>query len=180
MPGTFLNHLVRIRGGFVLILVLFAAAAAGAEPLNGVAEIVDGDAVRIAGRTVHLYGIDAPEMDQPCTDKKGKPYKCGHAAMRRLFLYVGADPLNCTIRQTVNDGSVLATCRVKSYFKHTENGATRGEMFDVALEMVLTGHALADRNQSPDYIEAEGRARMKRRGVWSGSFDPPSGWRSNR
>lgn len=161
----------------LFLLCLLAAPPAAAEELTGVAELVDGDTVRIDGRRVDLFGIDAPEMDQSCTDRKGERFNCGHASMRRLFLYIGADPLRCTVRRHDPDGALAATCRVKSYFKRTENGATRGESFDVALEMVLTGHALADRAQGADYVAAEGRARKKRLGLWAGAFDPPWDWR---
>ncbi len=52
------------------VLSLFAVPAA-ADTLVGQATIVDGDTVRMGGKTVHLYGIDAPEMDQFCIDKRG-------------------------------------------------------------------------------------------------------------
>ena len=77
-------------------------------------------------------------------------------------------------------GAVSATCRVKSYFRHTENGATRGEKFDVALEMVLTGHAFATIGLSDDYEDAEARARLARKGFWSGEFTRPSEWQAQR
>jgi endonuclease YncB( thermonuclease family) len=165
---------------FVLIAVLLLGSAAAAETLSGKAAIVDGDTVTIGGTTVHLYGIDAPEMDQFCKDKKGNRFNCGHAAMRRLFLYIGADPLNCIVRERWKDSSVAATCQVKSYFRRTENGATRGEMFDVALEMVLTGHAFPDRAQAIDYDAAGESAQAKRLGLWSSTFELPWEWRARR
>ena len=161
----------------LLLIFLTFAFPAFAETLVGQATIVDGDTVTVGETTVHLYGVDAPEMDQFCTDKKGTRFNCGHAAMRRLFLYIGADPLGCTIKAHNKDGSIAATCRVKSYFRRTENGATRGEKFDVALEMVLTGHAFAARAQASDYAGAEDRARTKAMGFWSGRIVPPWKWR---
>ena len=158
----------------ILIAVTFPAAA---ETLSGQATIIDGDTVTVGETTIHLHGIDAPEMDQFCSDKKGKRFNCGHAAMRRLFLYIGADPLDCTVKARNEDGSLAATCRVKSYFRHTENGATRGEKFDVALEMVLTGHAFVPPEQASDYESAEERARAKGMGFWSGQIEPPWKWR---
>ena len=158
----------------ILIAVTFPAAA---ETLSGQATIIDGDTVTVGETTIHLHGIDAPEMDQFCSDKKGKRFNCGHAAMRRLFLYIGADPLDCTIKARNEDGSLAAICRVKSYFRNTENGATRGEKFDVALEMVLTGHAFAVRAQASDYIGAEERAQGKGMGFWKGRIEPPWKWR---
>ena len=163
-------------------LVLFAllpfAFTAAAETLMGKATVVDGDTVRISGHAVNLYGIDAPEMDQTCTDKKGKQFNCGHASMRRLFLYIGGDPLDCTVKSRGTDRVLNATCRVRSYFRHTENGATRGEMFDVALEMVLTGHAFAH-PEITEYALAEERAQNNLNGFWSGKFSPPWEWRRN-
>ena len=163
---------------FVLLIGLIFAHPAAAESLSGPATIVDGDTVTIAGTAVHLYGIDAPEMDQFCTDKKGKRFNCGHAAMRRLFLYIGADPLECMIRERHTDGSLSATCQVKSYFRRTENGATRGEKFDVALEMVLTGHAFADRQTTDAYAAAGEKAMQRKMGLLAGQIVPPWEWRS--
>lgn len=166
--------------GLILLLLLFPAVPAEADVLSGQATIVDGDTVTVGQTTVHLFGIDAPEMDQFCTDKNGKQFNCGHAAMRRLFLYIGADPLKCVIRSKNTDGSLAATCQVKSYFRRTENGATRGEQFDVALEMVLTGHAMADPDQAAAYREAQDRAVSKRLGFWSGEIEEPWEWRNRR
>lgn len=162
----------------ILLVGLILSPPAAAESLSGTATIVDGDTVTIADRAVHLYGIDAPEMDQFCTDKKGKRFNCGHTAMRRLFLYIGADPLDCVVRAHRPDGSLAATCHVKSYFRRTENGATRGEKFDVALEMVLTGHAFADRQTTHAYAEAEEQARRRKMGLLAGQVTPPWEWRS--
>jgi endonuclease YncB( thermonuclease family) len=162
----------------LLPVLLFFIFPAVAETLLGQATVVDGDTVRVGETTIHLHGIDAPEMDQFCSDKKDKRFNCGHAAMRRLFLYIGADPLGCTVKTRNEDGSVAAKCRVKSYFRHTENGATRGEKFDVALEMVLTGHAFAARAKASDYTGAEELARAKDMGFWSGRVEPPWKWRT--
>ena len=169
--------MTRIFSFFVLFLFAVPAAA---DTLVGQATIVNGDTVRIGGKTVHLYGIDAPEMDQFCIDKRGNRFNCGQVSMRRLFLYIGADPLDCIVKSQMPKGAVSATCRVKSYFRHTENGATRGEKFDVALEMVLTGHAFATIGISDDYEDAEARARLARKGFWSGEFTRPSEWQAKR
>jgi endonuclease YncB( thermonuclease family) len=162
----------------LLPILLFFTLPAVAESLSGQATIIDGDTVRVGETTIHLYGIDAPEMNQFCRDKKDKRFNCGHAAMRRLFLYIGADPLDCTIKAHNEDGSLAATCQVKSYFRQTENGASRGEKFDVSLEMVLTGYAFSTRAQASDYTGAEERARTKGMGFWSGRIEPPWEWRT--
>jgi endonuclease YncB( thermonuclease family) len=62
------------------LLCLFIALATGPSlslALEGRAEIVDGDTLRIDGRTVRLQGIDAPETRQTCTDRSGQEWPCG-------------------------------------------------------------------------------------------------------
>jgi len=162
---------------FSALVTLFVACPLAAAELVGKATIIDGDTVEIDGKIIGIHGIDAPEMDQFCRDAMGKPFKCGHAAMRRLFLYIGADPLRCRLEGPATGERLAATCRVKSYFRNTENGATRGEMFDVGLEMVLTGHAFARRSESDIYVAAEKRARDRNLGFWKGEVTPPWIWR---
>jgi endonuclease YncB( thermonuclease family) len=41
--------------------------AATAETVVGRAHVVDGDTLDVGDRVVRLFGIDAPEFDQPCT-----------------------------------------------------------------------------------------------------------------
>ena len=91
------------------LVLLFLSLPATAENFTGKATLVDGDTIEIGEQVIHLHGIDAPEMDQFCTDKKSKRFNCGHAAMRRLFLYIGADPLDCTLRAKRDDGSIEAS-----------------------------------------------------------------------
>jgi len=158
------------------LVLLFLSLPATAENLTGKATLVDGDTIEIGEQVIHLHGIDAPEMDQFCTDKKSKRFNCGHAAMRRLFLYIGVDPLDCTLRAKRDDGSLEASCLAKSYFRRTENGATRGEKFDVGLEMVLTGHAFAAPKNAERYREAESLAKRKKKGFWAGTFAFPWEW----
>ena len=159
-------------------LILLFSYDINAEIISGKATIVDGDTVKIDNKTIHLHGIDAPEMDQFCSYQNGKRYNCGHAAMRRLFLYIGPDTLECHIRLSNKDGTLSATCQITSYFTVTEIGVTRGEKIDLALEMVLTGHAFAVKYSSTIYRLAEDKARKERKGLWSGDFELPWNWRS--
>ena len=165
---------------------LHQRAAAAAERLVGPAKVVSGDTLEVGGRVVRLHGIAAPRMDQSCRDGAGKIYKCGHAAMRRLFLYFGADPVRCKITDPGPEarpppgrppGHLVARCEVKSYFRKTRNGATRGEWFDVARELVLTGFVLADPQDGAAYALDETQARAAGDGLWAGTFENPWEWR---
>ena len=44
--------------------------------------------------------------------------------------------------------------------------------------MVLAGWALAYRQYSTDYVDAEAEARKARRGLWRGTFAKPWEWRA--
>ena len=66
------------------LVLLFLSLPATADNLTGKATLVDGDTIEIGEQVIHLYGIDAPEMDQFCTDKKSKRFNwraCCHAAV---------------------------------------------------------------------------------------------------
>jgi endonuclease YncB( thermonuclease family) len=63
--------LVLIAGG----LGYYAYRHWNASPppaIVGKAWVIDGDTINISGTHIRLEGIDAPELDQPCTDSKGK------------------------------------------------------------------------------------------------------------
>jgi endonuclease YncB( thermonuclease family) len=54
-------------------------------PLRSGAKIVsvDGDTLRAAnGAEYRLFGVDAPELAQTCTEANGKTWLCGRAAKR--------------------------------------------------------------------------------------------------
>ena len=55
--------MVALLGSDILDLGGSAKAA-----ISGRAHVVDGDTLRIAGRSIRLHGIDAPEVGQQCTN----------------------------------------------------------------------------------------------------------------
>jgi endonuclease YncB( thermonuclease family) len=71
---------------------LAAALALAASPaLAQSARVVDGDALKVDGVTYRLWGIDAPEMAQPCAD--GWP--AGKAATEHLRALIGERHVTC-------------------------------------------------------------------------------------
>lgn len=46
--------------------------------------------------------------------------------------------------------------------------------------MVAQGWAVAFRKYGIDYIAQEDKARLARRGIWSGSFEMPWDWRARK
>lgn len=127
--------------------------------LSGSATVVDGDGLRLAGQTIRIHGIDAPEASQYCVAADGGRWPCGAAATRRLSSLVAGAEVRC--RETDRDryGRVVASC---------EAGGV-----DVGGVLVTEGLAWAYRRYSSDYISAEIRARQSRVGVWSAANQPP-------
>ena len=79
----------RWRGPFKRMTILFVVFGAiwlwaSQDDLVGRADIIDGDSIEIGGSKIRLYGIDAPELDQDCLDRRGATYACGRLAKRHL------------------------------------------------------------------------------------------------
>ena len=152
---------------FGIGILLFAWAIvvpAVAEPLVGVATVVDGDTLKIRGQRIRLHGIDAPESGQTCEDAQAETYRCGQRASLALSDRLGRSPVTCTAHVTDRYGRLVAVC-------HQEDGT------DINRWMVAVGHALAYRRYSTDYVASEDAARAAGAGLWQGSFVPPWDWR---
>ncbi|KAB1069280.1 thermonuclease family protein [Methylobacterium planeticum] len=140
-----------------------AGPALAVEPISGRASVTDGDTLVIRDTKIRLHGIDAPESAQVCQDAGGKDYRCGQKAALALSDKIGEATISCEPRDTDRYGRTVAVCR-----KGSE---------DLNGWMVAQGYATAYRRYSQDYVQAEGEARTRKRGIWAGTFDPPSDWR---
>jgi endonuclease YncB( thermonuclease family) len=146
----------------VVALLLAAFAIDRLRPptaaLTGHAIAVDGDTLRLGATRIRLTGLDAPELDQTCSDARG-PWPCGEQA--RAFV---ADTLSQRSAACAPSGRdayrrTLATCTV--------DGADLGQA------VVAAGWAVSDGG----YLLDEAAARTAGRGIWSGTFEPPAQWR---
>ena len=61
------------------------------QGVAGVGRVVDGDTLRLEGRTYRLWGIDAPELIQVC-QRDGQAYACGREAAAYLRMLLAAEP----------------------------------------------------------------------------------------
>ena len=133
--------------------------------------VVNGDTIKVDGRTIRLWGIDAPELVQAC-ERDGRSYACGHEAaayLRTLLSSVtvaAALEVTCVPRTNDRYGRPVAVCML-------------GDM-DLGAEMVRVGWALAFTQHGRDYAPQEDEARQSRRGLWEGTFEAPWEWRERK
>lgn len=147
-----------------LVAVAVIAVAAGwlgpqGKPISGHPYVIDGDTLRFGSSRVRLLGIDAPELDQTCTDAAGAAYACGSAARAFLVGLIGDRTATCDHSGRDRYGRTLAKC-----------SAAGGDLGDA---IAGAGWAVAE----ADYSFAALGARAARRGIWQGSFEDPADWR---
>ena len=150
-----------------VVIALIAAVISGtamAGP-SGPARVYDGRTLVIGDETVRLYGIDAPDLDQTCT-ANGKTYPCGNIARTALLDLTAGARVDCTLRGKDDEGRLVALCLADG--------------FDLSLNMVHTGWAVADRGVTARYVVTEDKARLAGRGLWRGEFVRPWLWRKER
>jgi endonuclease YncB( thermonuclease family) len=148
-----------------IIFVALMPVLAHAETVEGMARVVDGDTIEVKDQKIRLWGIDAPEAAQRCTED-GAAYPCGLDASHALAKRIGRKPVTCVRRDTDRYGRMVALCTV--------------EGVDISQWMVTRGQAIAFRKYSLDYIADEDRARAAKAGLWAGEFEDPSDFRHKK
>ncbi len=138
-------------------------AAAG---LSGTPEVIDGDTIIVAGETVRLFGVDAPEPGQLCAIGT-RTYDCGAVARTALLDLSAGTPVTCELVANAGNDDAgegkPARCFAAGY--------------DLSEGMTYTGWALAQRDITGHYVSFETGAQKAKRGLWKGKFLPPWVWR---
>jgi len=158
----------------LLVLALVLTASVGVYVLRhwptqsipaivGTAHVIDGDTIDIWGTRIRLIAIDAPELDQTCSDAGGRSWACGSAAARELRNHVNGHELKCESSRYDQFKRVLAICFLP-------DGS------DINAWMVREGWALAFRS-AKRYRPQQDEAAATRRGLWAGTFATPWEWR---
>ena len=131
--------------------------------IRGYADVVDGDTIKVEGKRVRLYGIDAPELNQLCDDAL-----TGFHARYWLYglLHGGANhgKVDCIEKAVDRYGRSVAVC-------WSETKVDLGQM------MVRDGYAFAYTQYSHDYVEDELIARAADGVVHSQHCEKPWVWR---
>ncbi|MDA0961828.1 MAG: thermonuclease family protein [Proteobacteria bacterium] len=153
--------MLRICAAVVLCLLPLAALA---DP-SGRVRVIDADTWEVGGTKVRLFGIDAPELNQPCL-LDGRAWECGvWATEQTRRAYQGARAV-CAPVTTDRHGRVVARCSVG------------GE--DVGRRMVREGWAFAFRRYSMDYDLDDKTAAVQGRGLHRGQVQDPAAFRAQR
>lgn len=157
---------IRLRTGNVnpwaaLILVLISVTVNAGE-INGQAQVLDGDSLRIGDLEIRLFGIDAPESQQTCLIAEQK-WHCGRSATRALTEMIGRAKVRCTWRERDTYDRALATC------------FSNGESLNAKL--VALGMALSYTRYSKRYVPEQTQARAAAIGLWRSEFVAPWRWR---
>jgi endonuclease YncB( thermonuclease family) len=149
----------------VCIFFLSLSAAAAAEVV-----IHDGDTLTLDGTIYRLDGIDAPELDQNCTDKEGTTIPCGVIAPDRLMDSIGKRSVICDDKGADhsyrNTNRRIGECRIE------------GEALTLNEWLVRQGLAF---NFEPyahgRFMAAQNDAQANHRGFWPGCFVMPQDFR---
>ena len=129
-----------------------------------VTRVSDGDSLRSGKLRIRLFGIDAPEKNQQCTNADGAKWACGETAQKMLeALVTNAPYLQCDLIDTDRYGRAVMKC----FAGETDLGAA----------LVRAGLALAYRQYSSTYSADEHSAKTAKLGMWSGAFTAPWAWR---
>jgi endonuclease YncB( thermonuclease family) len=147
----------------LIVALLFAPMPATAETITGVTSVIDGDTIEVWGQRIRLHDIDAPESRQLCIREDDTSWRCGQQAALALSDRIGRCQVSCRVCDTDRYGRAIAVC--------VQDGS------DLNAWIVQQGWAVAYRQNSRDYINAEQDAGRSRSNIWSGRFDMPWDWR---
>lgn len=137
------------------------------QTLRGRARPISGDTISIAGRRIHLNSIEAPELGQVCRTRRGRAWRCGIAARRKLTRLVRRGTTTCKVTPAETPRTFVGSCTV------------RGQ--DVAAYQVRNGYAFATGGLiASTYADDEQAARDSRTGIWRGEVARPADYRASR
>lgn len=119
------------------------------------AYVIDGDTLSRGEWRIRIYGMDAPESDQPG----------GPEATARMKDLVEGKTLHILPKDVDVYGRLVARVRCNGY--------------DLAEEMVKSGYAVATSDFTKAYTKLEHVARHRRKGLWEkGQIEDPKAWRN--
>ena len=132
--------------------------------ISGSITVLHAHIFYIGGRYVRLYGVDAPDNDQLCSDANGSSYNCGEIAASWVRNWIDKNVIDCYLLKIEPKGQDLATCIWGKY--------------DVGAALVGAGWGIANMRETNIYKPYEVKAKNSYLGLWQGSFYLPEDWRN--
>lgn len=131
--------------------------------VSGSATVIHAHVFYIGGRYVRLFGVDAPDNDQICSNASGSSYNCGEEAASWVRSWIDKNPIDCYLLKVEPQGQDLATC-------------VWGE-YDIGAGLVGAGWGIANTRETHIYEPYQAKAQSLSSGLWQGSFYNPEDWR---
>ncbi|MGH6995958.1 MAG: thermonuclease family protein, partial [Stellaceae bacterium] len=120
---------------------------------SGHARVTGPLTLSVEGQTVQLFGVAPAGSEDRCAGAKGTVKSCAVVAAAALTQKLA--------------GHSIVACRVPPGQRGTIGAICLDEQGnDLGRFLVIEGLALADSNQSYDYLPAQGAARSAKRGLW--------------
>jgi endonuclease YncB( thermonuclease family) len=148
------------------IAVLGPSVDAAEKRITGQIQVIDGDTFDVGGTRVRLFGIDAPEGDQTCTDARGQLLRCGAFVTTQVRDAYRGKRAICKQVDTDRYGRSVARCVVDNV--------------DVGQSLVASGLAFAFAKYSRDYVAIEKAAIRAGRGIHAYTLVRPSKFRAQK
>ena len=135
--------------------------------ISGIAKVTDGDTIRIEGKKIRLFGIDAPEKKQQCKQAwltvsfftLNKDYPCGEISTNMLKSKINGKFITCKWINKDRYKRFIAECFL--------------DKTNINAWMVRNGHAVAYKKYSKKFVVQENIAKKEKFGLWSGNFQMP-------
>lgn len=127
--------------------------------------IIDGDSFRSEDSEYRIYGIDAPEYRQTCTEADGTPWNCGRDARDALQSEMRTKDYSCEVR-------------AKDQYQRAVVSCTDSDGRDLGASLVRQGAAFSGTSfDELIYSKEERQAERLRKGIWRGEAMRPEKWR---
>ncbi|OFW80882.1 MAG: hypothetical protein A2887_02565 [Alphaproteobacteria bacterium RIFCSPLOWO2_01_FULL_40_26] len=135
------------------------------QKFSGNAFILDGDSIKVGGKEVRLFGLDAPEYNQKCFNEKNKEYACGQKSRDFLISLAGGKQVECFYAIKDKYDRYLGKCYV--------------DKLSINEEIIKNGMAViynfTESDEKMEKLEKE--AQTAKIGIWQGTFQLPKDYR---
>ncbi len=137
------------------------------QKFSGKAFILDGDSMKVGGKEVRLFGLDAPEYSQTCFNAKQEEYACGQISRDFLINFAGGKEVNCLYAERDKYHRFLSKCFVG-------NTSINEALVENGMAVIYN---FTESDDKMDELEAS--AKESKLGLWRGAFQPPKDYRKS-